>query len=112
MLPDPKGMANPVPRDADYPIPTVVGRVRYRGYGCPKEVLSDVVWLRAVARATTAVRCRVGTANSVMGSVGIVGSHTSHNTYHLELLHLGLRPEYQYIEITFYLNNTLKCFLF
>ena len=42
MLPDPKGMVNLVPRDADYPIPTVVGRVRYRGYGCPKEVLSDV----------------------------------------------------------------------
>ena len=48
MLPDPKGMANPVPWDADYPIPTVVGRVRYRGYGCAKEVLSDVVWLTAV----------------------------------------------------------------
>ena len=45
MLPDPKGMANPVPRDADYPIPIVVGRVRYPGYGCAKEVLSDVVWL-------------------------------------------------------------------
>ena len=45
MLPDPKGMANPVPRDADYPIPTVVGRVRYWGYGCAKEVLSDVVRL-------------------------------------------------------------------
>ena len=45
MLPDPKGMANPVPRDADYPIPTVVSRVRYWGYGCAKEVLSDVVYL-------------------------------------------------------------------
>ena len=42
MLPDPKGMVNPVPRAANYPIPTVVGRVRYRGYGSPKEVLSDV----------------------------------------------------------------------
>ena len=42
MLPDPKGMVNPVPRDADSPIPAVVGRVRYRGYGCPKEVLLDV----------------------------------------------------------------------
>ena len=45
MLPDPKGMANPVPRDANYPIPTLAGRVRYRGYGCAKEVLSDVVCL-------------------------------------------------------------------
>ena len=45
MLPDPKGMANPVPRDANYPIPIVVGRVRYPGYGCAKEVLSDVVQL-------------------------------------------------------------------
>ena len=45
MLPDLKGMANPVLRDADYPIPTVVGRVRYREYGCAKEVLLDVVWL-------------------------------------------------------------------
>ena len=45
MLPDPKGMVNPVWRGANYPSPTVVGRVRYRGYGCPKEVLSDVVWL-------------------------------------------------------------------
>ena len=42
MLLDPKGMANPVPRDANYLVPTVVGRVRYWGYGCPKEVLSDV----------------------------------------------------------------------
>ena len=77
MLPDPKGMANPVPRDADYPIPTVVGRVRYRGYGCAKEVLSDMVWLIEVERATAVVRCCVGTSGSVMGSVGVVGSHTS-----------------------------------
>ena len=83
MLPDPKGMANPVPRGANYPIPTVVGRVRYRGYGCAKEVLSDVVRLRAVERATAAVRCHVGTAGSVMGSVGVVGSHTSHNSFPL-----------------------------
>ena len=76
MLPDLKGMANPVPRDADYPIPTVAGRVRYRGYRCAKEVLSDVVQLRAVERATAAVRCRVGTASSVMGSDSVVGSHT------------------------------------
>ena len=79
MLPDPKGMANPVSRDADYPILTVVGRVRYWGYGCAKEVLSDVVRLWAVERVTAAVRCRVGTASSVMGSISIVGSHTSHN---------------------------------
>ena len=45
MLPVPKGMVNPVPMDAYYPIPTVVGRVRYQGYGCPKEVLSGVVQL-------------------------------------------------------------------
>ena len=45
MLRDLKGMVNPVPRDADYPILTVVGRVRYRVYGCPKEVLSDLAWL-------------------------------------------------------------------
>ena len=44
MLLDPKGMANLVPRDADYPIPTIVDRVRYWGYGCTKEVLSDMVW--------------------------------------------------------------------
>ena len=56
MLPDPKGMVNSVPRDTDYPIPAVVGRVRYRGYGCAKDVLSDVVRLRAVERATAAVR--------------------------------------------------------
>ena len=40
-----EGMVNPVPKDADYPIPTVVVRVSYQGYGCPMEVLSDVVWL-------------------------------------------------------------------
>ena len=45
MLPDLKGMVNPVPRDANYPIPIVVSRVRYRRYGCPKEVLSDMAWL-------------------------------------------------------------------
>ena len=76
MLPDPKGMVNPVPRGANYPIPTVVSRVRYQGYGCAKEVLSDVVRLWAIDRATTAVWCRVGTASSVMGSIGVMGSHT------------------------------------
>ena len=80
-------MANPVPRDADYPIPTVVGRVRYRGYGCTKEVLSDVVRLRVVERATVVVRCRVGAASLVMGNVGVVGSHTLHNK-HATLLSL------------------------
>ena len=30
MLPDPKGMVNPVLRDTDCPIPIVVGRVRHR----------------------------------------------------------------------------------
>ena len=63
MLPDPKGTVNPVPRDADYPIPTIVGRVRYRGYGCPKEVLSDVAQPRVVESATAVVRYRVGTTS-------------------------------------------------
>ena len=40
-----KEMVNPVPRDTNYPIPTVVGRVRYRGWRCAKEVLSNVVRL-------------------------------------------------------------------
>ena len=35
MLPDPKGMANPVPRDANYPILIIVGRVRDRGLRVP-----------------------------------------------------------------------------
>ena len=36
MLPDPKGMVNPVPRDADYPIPTVVGRGKLPGVRVPQ----------------------------------------------------------------------------
>ena len=80
MLPDPKGLVNLVFRDVDYPIPIVVSRVRYWGYGCAKEVLSEMVRQRAVERATAAVRCRVGTAGSVMGNVGVVGSHTSRNS--------------------------------
>ena len=31
-----KGMVNLVPRDADYPIPTIVDRVRYRGVQVPQ----------------------------------------------------------------------------
>ena len=68
---------NLVPGDANYPLPAVVGRVRYCGYGCPKEVLSYVVQLKVVERATIVVWRRVGTANSVMGSIGVVGSHCS-----------------------------------